>query len=153
MRYMTYQAINARFARFLRARLLLASEGCLPAVSVITARFNQCENGLRPVSSETVRRWLRGLSLPELSRLPALCRLLGCSPIDIADHLGFEEMPTVQAPETSPDEADASAREPDALLAHVVEIMRGMDEPRLRAMVALFERREQKCLPKRMGSF
>ena len=87
---------------------------------------------------------------PSTASLASLSTAQTCA---LLAHLGFEEMRTVKARDTSPDEADASARGSDALRAHVVEIMRGMDEPRLRAMVALFERREQKCLPKRMGSF
>jgi len=138
---MTYQAVNERFARFIRERLRQANDGRLPSVSVITARFNHVDNWQRPVSPETMRRWLRGLSLPELSRLPALCRLLGCSPMDVVEALGFVEILAVPAAEVPPDQADASLRACDALRNQVVEIMRGMDEPRLRAMVSLFERR------------
>jgi hypothetical protein len=60
--------INERFARFLRDRLRIVNEGELPSVSIVTARFNLIDNWQRPVSAEGVRRWMRGMSLPELSR-------------------------------------------------------------------------------------
>lgn len=135
-------AINQRFARFLRERLKQANNNEMPAVSTITARFNHIDNWQRPVSPETMRRWVRGLSLPELSRLPALCRLLACSPIDIVDAIGVMEMlqsPT--GPEHSSDKALAAEAACEVLRSQVVEIMRGMDEPRLKAVVSLLERR------------
>ena len=81
--------INERFARFLRDRLRIVNDGELPSVSIVTARFNHIDNWQRPVSAEGVRRWMRGMSLPELSRLPALCRMLKCTPADIVGRLDY----------------------------------------------------------------
>ena len=136
--------INQRFARYLRDRLREVNDGELPSVSVVTARFNHLDGWQRPVTSESVRRWMRGLSLPELSRLPALCRMLRCTPIDIVDALGLaEEMVAAGEDEGSADEAEAAAKVCEELRLQINQIMRGMDEGRLRAMVALFERRSQ----------
>ncbi len=92
------------------------------------------------------------MSLPELSRLPALCRLLGCSPMDVVEALGFAEMLAAPASDLSPEQADASARACDALRLQVIDIMRGMDEPRLKAMVSLFERRSNPRAPSADGA-
>lgn len=136
--------INQRFARFLRDRLREVNEGELPSVSIVTARFNHLDGWQRPVSAESVRRWMRGLSLPELSRLPALCRMLRCTPIDIVDALGLaEEMVAAAEEQRTDDQAEAAAKACEDLRLQINQIMRGMDEGRLRAMVALFERRSQ----------
>ena len=137
--------INERFARFLRDRLRIVNEGELPSVSIVTARFNHIDNWQRPVSAEGVRRWMRGMSLPELSRLPALCRMLKCTPADIVDALGVtEEIAAAEADERTPDQKAASEKACDDLRVQINQIMRGMDEPKLRAMVSLFERRAAK---------
>ena len=136
--------INERFARFLRERLRDVNEGELPTVSIITARFNHLDGWQRPVSAESVRRWMRGLSLPELSRLPALCRMLHCTPVDVVDALGLaEEMVNAAAQAGDVNQQAASVRACEELRAQINQIMRGMDEQRLRAMVSLFERRSQ----------
>ncbi len=137
--------INERFARFMRERLRIVNEGELPSVSIVTARFNHIDNWQRPVSAEGVRRWMRGMSLPELSRLPALCRMLKCTPADVVDALGLnEEIAATYKDERTPDQVAAAERVCEELRIQINQIMRGMDEPRLRAMVSLFERRSAK---------
>ena len=137
--------INERFARFLRDRLRIVNDGELPSVSIVTARFNHIDNWQRPVSAEGVRRWMRGMSLPELSRLPALCRMLKCTPGDVVEALGVsEEIAAAEQDDRTPDQKEAAEKACDELRLQINQIMRGMDEPRLRAMVSLFERRSAK---------
>ncbi len=137
-------ALHDRFARYMRERLREVSGGEIPPVSVVTARFNHIDAWQRPVSAESVRRWIRGISLPELSRLPALCRMLNCTPGDIIDALGISQvLDAAESPQPPPVDKLESAKVCEELRGQIHDIMRGMDESRLRAMVSLFERRSQ----------
>jgi hypothetical protein len=138
----TEAAIHERFGRYLRERLRIVNDGEIPPVAVVTARFNHLDAWQRPVSAESVRRWMRGISLPELSRLPALCRMLQCTPGDIIDALGISQiLDAPDPPVPAPGQKTVADKACNALRSQINEIMRGMDESRLTAMVALFERR------------
>jgi len=65
------------FAQHLRAGLLNHYQGNLPSFSVIARDFTLRAPDLPPVSSETIRHWLRGQSLPHVSRMQVLLGWLG----------------------------------------------------------------------------
>ena len=71
------------FSHGLRSRIRARHDGDLPSASELARALNQADQWRRPVSAETMRRWIRGLSLPELHRVPALSQWLDCSPGDL----------------------------------------------------------------------
>lgn len=62
---------------------LIKKFGKLPSTSVIAACFNQQAIGIKCISRETARRWLRGVSYPETDRLQLLIDWLELNPADI----------------------------------------------------------------------
>ena len=72
------------FAERLRVALRRRFGGQIPLAAFLARELNQFESHREPVSSETVRRWLRGLSVPELHRFQALCRFLKCEPAEVS---------------------------------------------------------------------
>ena len=46
--------------------------GRLPAASFVAIQFNRCNKSERPISQETARRWMRGVSMPSYFHLFAL---------------------------------------------------------------------------------
>lgn len=85
------------FSHGLRSRIRARHDGDLPSASELARALNQADQWRRPVSAETMRRWIRGLSLPELHRVPALCQWLDCSPGDLFV-LASAESPADAAP-------------------------------------------------------
>lgn len=59
---------------------LIKKYGKVPPSSFIANEFNQISPDSPPLSSETVRRWLTGVSLPEIHRLAILCKALNVHP-------------------------------------------------------------------------
>lgn len=76
--------IKEAFARHLNSALIAFYKGCLPSFSVIARDFTLRAPDLPPVSRETIRHWLRGQSLPHLSRMQVLLSWLG------QDLVGFD---------------------------------------------------------------
>jgi len=71
--------------------------------------------------------------------------MLRCTPADIVDALGVsEEIAAAEQDDRTPDQKEAAEKACDELRLQINQIMRGMDEPKLRAMVSLFERRVTK---------
>lgn len=85
------------FASFLRERLRALEGGALPSAAELARRFNEMNRWEQPISAETMRRWLHGLALPELSRFASLCAMLRCDPKELLSRL------------TSPDVANNGA--------------------------------------------
>jgi len=77
-----HEAVTQRFATALKLGLL-EKFGKVPSTSVIADCFNQQASGVKGISRETARRWLRGLSYPETDRLQLLLEWLGLNPADI----------------------------------------------------------------------
>jgi transcriptional regulator with XRE-family HTH domain len=50
--------------------------GRVPSASVVAREFNFRSPSLDPITQETARRWMRGLSIPEFHRLEPLCAWL-----------------------------------------------------------------------------
>lgn len=59
---------------------LISKYGKVPPCTFIANEFNLNANDCPPVASETVRRWLTGMSLPEIHRLATLCQILNVNP-------------------------------------------------------------------------
>lgn len=76
------EVVVKRFARALN-KGLLQKFGKVPSTSVIANCFNQQAIGVKGISRETARRWLRGLSYPETDRLQLLLDWLELNPADI----------------------------------------------------------------------
>jgi len=68
---------NERFAVRLRQAIRSSHGGRLPSSARLARELNQLDGWRRPLSSETVRRWIRGICVPELHRVPAIYKLLG----------------------------------------------------------------------------
>ena len=70
-----------QFAKNL-ARQLLEYYGRIPSASILARDFNlRADEGLRAISQETARRWIRGMSLPEFDKLQVLAQWLN---LDVA---------------------------------------------------------------------
>jgi CRISPR/Cas system endoribonuclease Cas6 (RAMP superfamily) len=55
---------------------LLKKYGKIPSYTLIANEFNLKANRCNPISPETAKRWLTGVSVPELHRLAVLCQVL-----------------------------------------------------------------------------
>ena len=52
---------------------LVRHYGRMPSASVLARDFNlRCTQDVKPITNETARRWIKGISLPELTRLNVL---------------------------------------------------------------------------------
>jgi hypothetical protein len=93
----SHNVVVKRFALALNEGLI-KKFGKLPSTSVIAASFNQQAIGIKCISRETARRWLRGVSYPETDRLQLLIDWLELNPADIlldkrALQSSYEESP------------------------------------------------------------
>ena len=77
-------ATKKAFAAHLKSGLLKHYEGRLPSFNIIARDFTLRAPDLPPVSSETVRHWLRGQSMPHVSRMQVLIDWLGVELIDFS---------------------------------------------------------------------
>lgn len=80
--YMT--ATKSAFASHLKSGLLKHYQGQMPSLNVIARDFTLRAPDLPPVSSETVRHWLRGQSMPHISRMQVLIDWLGIELVDFS---------------------------------------------------------------------
>ena len=67
--------VKDEFARLLKEGLL-GHFGKMPAVAVVTREFSLRAHGVEPVTQESVRRWLKGISMPEERKLRILATWL-----------------------------------------------------------------------------
>lgn len=77
-------ATKKDFATHLKSGLLKHYQGQIPSYNVIARDFTLRATDLPPVSSETVRHWLRGESMPHISRMQVLIDWLGAELIDFS---------------------------------------------------------------------
>lgn len=63
-----FESITERFGDMLRASLR-DIYGKIPSAAFVAREFNLRSQWGSPVSNETARRWLRGYSVPDISRL------------------------------------------------------------------------------------
>jgi len=75
-----------RFAACLRKKIREFYGGHIPSTTVIAKDFS-FRSGQKPaVSSETVRKWLSGISLPHMTRLSVFADWLGSDLLDALNH-------------------------------------------------------------------
>ena len=61
-----------KFSRML-CLALVQHYGRMPSAAVVARDFNlRCTQDVKPITNETSRRWIKGISLPELARLNVL---------------------------------------------------------------------------------
>lgn len=77
-------ATKKAFAKHLKSGLLKYYQGQIPSFNVIARDFTLRATDLPPVSSETVRHWLRGESMPHITRMQVLIDWLGTDLIDFS---------------------------------------------------------------------
>lgn len=59
------------------ARYLLDYYGRIPSAAILARDFNlRSHNQIAPISAETARRWIRGVSMPEMEKLAILAEWL-----------------------------------------------------------------------------
>lgn len=57
---------------------LVRHYGRMPSASVVARDFNlRCTQNVKPITNETARRWIKGISIPELMRLNVLSNWIG----------------------------------------------------------------------------
>ncbi len=57
---------------------LVRHYGRMPSASVVARDFNlRCTQDAKPITNETARRWIKGISIPELVRLNVLSNWIG----------------------------------------------------------------------------
>ena len=68
--------MKTRFANSLN-RQLLEYYGRIPSASALARDFNLRAGNIPPITQEAARRWIRGLSMPEMEKLQVLISWLG----------------------------------------------------------------------------
>lgn len=81
---MSSNPYSVGFAARLRTLLRRRFGGSIPSAALVARELNRFDAGNAPLSAETVRRWIRGLSTPELPRFRTLCAFLRCSPAEVS---------------------------------------------------------------------
>jgi hypothetical protein len=69
------EEFKEKFVENLR-NALIKKYGKIPSYTFIANEFNLKATHCNPISSETAKRWLTGVSVPELHRLAVLCHVL-----------------------------------------------------------------------------
>lgn len=69
--------MKAAFSKLLCLELV-RYYGRMPSASVVARDFNlRCTQDAKPITNETARRWIKGISIPELMRLNVLSNWIG----------------------------------------------------------------------------
>jgi hypothetical protein len=77
---------------------LIERFGCIPSANRLANQFNLRAANTEPITQEAARRWIRGLSMPQVDRFQVLSAWLNISP-----HEFLEPGNTVVAPDLKPD--------------------------------------------------
>ena len=136
------------FASGLRERIRAHYGGRLPSAGELARALNQADQWRRPVSAETMRRWIRGLSLPELHRVPTLCGWLGCDPAQLfapadtasAERTGSGAVAVDGVLRATDGRAEAEA-DTARLREHIDRLLPRLSAAELAALIVLLERR------------
>ena len=84
---MTRQTLLENFSARLRDHLKQRIRGRLPSAAAFAVQFNwQCQHSPLAISGETARRWIRGNSLPDETRLTVLVEWLGLDLQQVFSH-------------------------------------------------------------------
>lgn len=116
-------------------RCLLDKYGRMPSAAVLARDFNFRSGDLSPITAETARRWIRGLSMPEMERLKLLIEWLGMR-IDFLNEPALirTETPTNRHFEDSRHSHDPGLS-PDEM--ELVRVYRGSEESVRRLMLSV----------------
>lgn len=79
--------VAARFSKVLREKLI-ERFGDMPSAARVANHFNLRAHGTGAITTEAARRWIKGMSVPELARFRVLSEWLG---INAADFLDLQE--------------------------------------------------------------
>ncbi len=121
------QRIAARFACILN-HALIKRFGKTPSAATLAMHFNLKAMGIDPISQETARRWMRGLSLPELPRFQILSDWLQISQEDFLSPIteaGVQRKTALQ-PNIQPELEGMKFSEPQDLEQAMVAMMRNL---------------------------
>lgn len=73
--------ITVKFSKVLREKLT-ERFGDMPSAARVANHFNLRAHGTGPITTEAARRWIKGLSVPELARFRVLNEWLGINTSD-----------------------------------------------------------------------
>lgn len=117
--------IAARFACILN-HALIKRFGKTPSAATLAMHFNLKAGGIDPISQETARRWMRGLSLPELHRFQVLSEWLEITQEDFLNtNMPAQRKPGLP-PAPRPELEGVKLSEPKELEQAMVAMMRNL---------------------------
>lgn len=117
--------IAARFACILN-HALIKRFGKIPSAATLAMHFNLKAGGLDPISQETARRWMRGLSLPELHRFQVLSKWLNISQEDFLNTNTTTPRKPDLPPAVRPELDGIKLSEPKELEQAMITMMRNL---------------------------
>lgn len=126
--------MKAAFSKELM-RCLLDKYGRMPSAAVLARDFNFRSGDLSPITAETARRWIRGMSIPEMERLKLLIEWLGMR----VDFLNQPEQIRTESQSLRPFSESRHSQEaglsPDEM--ELVRVYRGSEESVRRLMLSV----------------
>lgn len=126
--------MKAAFSKELM-RCLLDKYGRMPSAAVLARDFNFRSGDLSPITAETARRWIRGMSIPEMERLKLLIEWLGMR----VDFLNKPEQIRTESPSLRPFSESRHSQEsglsPDEM--ELVRVYRGSEESVRRLLLSV----------------
>jgi hypothetical protein len=126
--------MKAAFSKELM-RCLLDKYGRMPSAAVLARDFNFRSGDLSPITAETARRWIRGMSMPEMERLKLLIEWLAMR----VDFLNEPEQIRSEVPSNRPNFESRHSHEPglspDEM--ELVRVYRGSEESVKRLMLSV----------------
>jgi hypothetical protein len=100
-----------------------------PSAAMLTWDFNSRSGSGVPISQEASRKWMRGLTVPELAKMQVLAKWLD---LDLRALNGGDEItPVGEAPAGNTDRPASLDVEPDAILRkRLLHLIEDLDRPR-----------------------
>lgn len=120
--------MRARFAVSLN-RQLLDYYGRIPSAAALARDFNLRAENIAPITQEAARRWIRGLSMPEMDKLQVLISWLGLN-IDFLSESSQESTETssqLQSGDKSSQEVMRLTRSLNAVEIRLIQSFRETD--------------------------
>jgi len=120
--------MRTRFADSLN-RQLLDYYGRIPSAAALARDFNLRAENIAPITQEAARRWIRGLSMPEMDKLQVLISWLGLN-IDFLSESSQEATKTsshLQAGDKSSQEVMRLTRSLNAVEIRLIQSFRETD--------------------------
>jgi hypothetical protein len=120
--------MRTRFADSLN-RQLLDYYGRIPSAAALARDFNLRAENIAPITQEAARRWIRGLSMPEMDKLQVLISWLGLN-IDFlseSSHEGTKSSSHLQSGDKSSQEVMRLTRSLNAVEIRLIQSFRETD--------------------------